>query len=148
MNTMPPRIAPQTAHAIASDMLEVTRQAYQSRDFDAFAACFLIPNVVQTPHATHRIETRDDLRATFDRMLENFDALGVIDMHRRITHAVFHDAETIEAHFESRHVLQGPQFGADVRSKGFLRLVDGRWRIAEHVYITNSAPLIRALTPE
>lgn len=122
--------------------------AYQSRDFDTFASCFVIPNVIKTPLATCTIDTRDDLRATFQRVLDSYDALGVIDQHRQITHAVFHDVETIEAHFVSRLVLDGPRFGADVESRGVLRLTNGRWQIAEHVYVTSSAPLTRALTPE
>ncbi|MEM1375335.1 MAG: hypothetical protein AAGF78_13240 [Pseudomonadota bacterium] len=136
---------PKTAYEVCTDMLERTRVAYVKRDFSAFRACFLLPNLVHANDEVVTLATDADLRQIFEGMIQNFDTLGVIDMHRTVTKSRYIDENTIEGSFISRHVLEGPSFGAETLARGFMRRVGDEWFISDHFYETDSAPLTRII---
>ena len=136
------------AQAVARELLEVTREAYMARDFEAFAKHVQLPNLIETSNGETTMIDHAALVRIFDEMCATFDALGVVDLHRRSTSASFLDAHTIETHFVTRHVLANAKFGAEVVGVGILRFSGERWLVAEHHYSTPSAPILRALAPK
>ena len=136
------------AQAVARELLEVTRKAYMARDFEAFAKHVQLPNLIETSNGETTMIDHATLVSIFDEMCATFDALGVVDLHRRSTSASFVDAHTIETHYVTRHVLSDATFGAEVTGVGIIRFNGDRWLVAEHHYTTPSAPVLRALAPK
>ena len=119
-----------------------------ARDFEAFAKHIQLPNIVETSNGEVTTIDRDGLQRIFTEMCAAFDALGVVDLHRRSLSATFRAPDVIETHFVTRHVHENGKFGAEVVGIGIIRFDGERWLVAEHHYSTPSAPILRALSPK
>lgn len=136
------------AEDVVREMLEVTRAAYMARDLESFARHIQLPNLIETSNGESTMIDAEALKQIFQEMCAAFDALGVVDLHRRSTEARYVDEKTIEASVVTRHVLADAKFGAEIIGSGVLRFNGERWLVAEHHYSTPSAPILRALAPK
>ena len=101
-------VFPSDPCAVAETLLARTGEAYMTGDFDAFAACFALPQWIETFDGRRQIANRADLKALFDGVRTSFCRKGVTDLVRRCVAARWHDANTIEATHETR-LLAGAQ---------------------------------------
>lgn len=138
------------AHAadIVKEILERTRGAYQSEDFEAFRDCFDLPILVETLNGAARIRTEDELHDRFSGMCSAYRALGVIDLYRKIVNAAFHDPHEIRATFLTRQILPGHVFGEDLVGHGIFRLTAAGWRVVRCHSATSSQPFSRIILGE
>ena len=94
--------------AVSEYLLARTGEAYMTGDFDGFAACFALPQWIETFKGRRLITSPDELQLFFNEMRSQFCRLGVTDMVRRCVVAEFRDPYTIEATHETR-LLAGAQ---------------------------------------
>lgn len=88
--------------AVSEYLLARTGEAYMSGDFDSFAACFALPQGIETFKGRNLIANPEELLAFFNAMRAQFCRLGVTDLVRRCVAAAFRDPDTIEATHETR----------------------------------------------
>lgn len=131
---------------ISQYALEITRHAYWTRDKALFTSRFMLPQTIGSFQGDVLLETQADLEALFDRTCSYFDSNGIIDLDRRVIAATFIAEDLVQSTFVSRHVLKGPVFAPEIVAHGTLRLSEGRWKIDESRYATDSIPLSQALT--
>ena len=137
---------PQAARTVAEDLLARTGQALVSGDFDAFAACFLLPNEIELFDGTNRVETIEDQRAIFDSVRAFHARQGVTQMVRRCVEADFLDADTIATTHVASLLRGNELLQPTYPVYSIVRRVDGVWKIAHGKYaIANSPELDRAL---
>lgn len=132
--------------AVAEHMLEVTRQAYMDRDFEAYRIRFIFPQVVGTFTGDEIIETESNLRVVFDNFCALLDNQGIVDLHRRTLSAEFETADKIQANYVSQYLRPDLSLTDEVYGLATLRLVDGLWRIAGSRYATEANAITRALS--
>ena len=135
------------AFLISEELLERTGKALLSRDFDAFHLNFTMPTLVETFEGRRIIDTVEKLRDAFDGACDHYGAHRATDLVRNVLAAEFQDDVTIRSTHECR-VLAG-----DVLSQApfavYSQIVvqDGRWKVAESIYVVDNAPLFtRALS--
>jgi hypothetical protein len=126
--------------ALAEQFLRRTGAALDSGDFDAFAACFALPQQMDTFAGRRLLETRDDLSAVFDAVRAHFARSGVTDLVRRCVHAAWIGPDEIEGMHETRllagtQLLQAP-FPVLTR----MRRIDGVWKIVASGYAISDSP--------
>ena len=134
-----------SAVSISDFLLDVTGAAYMARDFDAFSVWFHLPQIVGTFEGDRNLETRDDLRMIFDAMCAQFDAMGVLELHRETLEAQFLDPDTVQSTYRAQQVMRGHVYGPETIAHGLLGRRDGQWRILESRYATSDAAIARAL---
>ena len=123
-----------TAFQIGYDLLEKTRDSLLAEDFDTFAECFFLPHLHVTVEGVAVLETEEDLRCIFDRVVSNYRRMGVDEIIRPLVASEFIDAHHIDSTavsyiYARRKLINTPY---PVRSE--LILSDGRWQIAAANY--------------
>jgi hypothetical protein len=133
--------------AVSEYLLARTGEAYMVGDFDSFAACFALPQWIETFKGRSLIATPDELQALFNAVRSNFYRLGVTDLVRRCVAAEFRDPDTIEATHETR-LLSGarlvqpsyPCFSVIKRTEQGWLVAGGQYAIQDALEI-DTAPL-------
>lgn len=133
------RVLEQLATATGTALLEA--------DFNSFANCFMFPHFVVTQSGERDVQSIDDLRSIFDKVIGHYRLSGVDRMERYCVFGTFIDDRTIECAHESRlfkgHSLVQQPFVAQSKLK---RLGD-TWKIYSTQYsIADSLRYVRALT--
>ena len=131
---------------ISDYVLELTRRGYVERDFDLFSSRFVLPHPIGTFQGERLLETRDDIRAVFDAMCAEHDALGAIDLKRKTISARFLGDGRVQHTIETRLVLHGYSLSDEVIAHGTLRLMDHRWMIETSSYATTLDGITRAFS--
>jgi len=124
------------AVAVSDGLLVETRQAYADDDFEAFLACFHLPQIISTFDQTRRLDTPEDLRAVFDAMRRHHREIGAIDIKRRTISARFHAPDVVEATSVSSFLLSDFTQTEETAVHNWLRYVDHRWKISDSSYAT------------
>ncbi len=91
----------QPAREIACDLLDRTRLALLTGDFDSFTRCFELPQYVELIDARHYLETEAQMREVFKALVTNLRNAGVTRMERTCTAADWKTDDIIEFVYES-----------------------------------------------
>ncbi|MEQ6248775.1 hypothetical protein ABMC89_07790 [Sulfitobacter sp. HNIBRBA3233] len=136
----------ETAKDVSQRLLEITGTALLSGDFDRFMSCFHLPHCIETSDRKAVLETRDQMRAVFDRVVCDYRRKGVTDLVRVCDVAEFRGSDRIEA-THTTHMMAGnyrvqdpfPAFCVIAR-------VDGDWKLSASQYaVDNNTTVGRAL---
>ena len=116
-------------------------------DFQAFRACFQLPQVMETFSGPHRVEGEDDLQRIFCKIREYYRTEGITHMIRRCVSAEYRDEATIASTHESRLIRGGSVLARSPYPVfSILSKVNGNWLIAFSQYaIADEPDLARAL---
>lgn len=129
------------AESIAEDLLYLTGKALTEGNFDMFATCFELPQLMETVDGRRLLSRRDELRDTFEGVRQHYEDHGVIDAARTVVSAEFVDADTIG----STHVTRLMRAGGHVHRSPFpvysvIRRFDMDWRIVSSLYVILDSP--------
>lgn len=128
------------AFIICSQVLEATGSAVLHGAFEPFASHFNEPTIFETFEGRRVIETKDELRRTFEAAGAFYAGLGVTDLVRHVVAAAFSAPNTVHATIECR-VLAGTVLVLHPYSlHTVLEKVEDRWLISETIYIIEDAP--------
>lgn len=86
-----------TAKEVSEHLLRLTGDALMSRNFEAFARCFHLPQTMNTMGRRIVAETRCDLRRAFESNCDHLAGLGVTELRRECVAAIFHGENRVEA---------------------------------------------------
>ncbi len=110
-------------------------------DFDLFAACFVLPQQMETFEGCRYIKTLDDLRTVFDGVTAYFRQKNVTHLARHCIEATYRDPDTIVATHMSRVVS-----GTSLVQKPYpvmsllCRDDSGIWRVSDSMYAIEDEP--------
>lgn len=108
-----------------------------SSDFKAFAQCFSVPHVIDTPDKKAVLKTYDELRILFEKVVKEYKDSNVTNMIRYCELAEFRGPFKIEA-THCCHVMSGdqrvmePYFGFSV-----IEFIDERWQLTSTQYVAD-----------
>ncbi|WP_299045810.1 hypothetical protein [uncultured Tateyamaria sp.] len=136
-----------TAQDVSEHLLARTGDAMLSGDFDRFAGFFLLPYEVETLDGKRLIETRSDLRVTFDSVHAHLVKQQVTLMARHCVSASFRGPDEVAATHETRLISRDILVQQPYPAFSILRKQpDGNWRITHTSYvIVDSTDLNAAL---
>ena len=103
---MKKRDAAATARSIVDTTLQSTSKAILARDFDAFHACFALPLLLETPDRKLVVETVDEHRRLFERLIEGYACRAVTDIIRVCEVAEFL-SPTVIRYMHISHIMSG-----------------------------------------
>jgi len=117
-----------------------------SGDFDAFAEVFHLPQTLGTIEGTLHINTRDDLRAVFDRVHQNFVNRGVTHLLRFCEAASFRSETQMEATHVSHFMVGQLRINDPFPTFTTFEWIDNGWKITKTEYaLDRSTPEGRAM---
>lgn len=129
----------QDAMTVASALLETTGDALNSGDFDAFAACFKLPQTLSTMDGVRHLQTRDDMYRTFREVRAHYAALGLDRLDRWVEAALFDGSGVIRsAHVTHMLSATGQLLKPPFVSLSRLELHDGLWLISGNHYTVSA----------
>jgi hypothetical protein len=128
----------QTAKQIAEETLELTGKALLGNDFATFERCFHLPHSIETPDHKRVLQTREELRAVFDRVAEDYARKRVTQLVRYCEVAEFENDSRINATYLS-HMLAGDQRVSDpFPIFSVLEFIDDRWQCKASQYAVDT----------
>ena len=80
----------------------------ETGNFDQLAACFALPQEIDTFEGRRLVTTREELKETFESVRRHYQSLGATSVVRHIVQAEFEDPDTLVATHETR-VLNNDQ---------------------------------------
>ena len=123
-----------SATEISEMLLEMTGNAMLEKDFEAFARCFHLPHILETPDEKTVLKTRVALRALFDRVTHDHADRNVNNLIRICEVAEFRGPFRVEA-THITHLMSGTQRVADpFPTFSVLEYIDNRWQITSSQY--------------
>lgn len=130
---------------IAQDLLTRTGQSMEAGDFDNFAECFSLPLVIETFEDSLLLQTRSDVRRTFDAVREFRARNGVVETVRENVSAKLIGDDLVAATHVSRMLtarnqLVGPPYVAFL----MIRKIKGHWLIQFCQYAVDDLPELNA----
>ena len=129
-----------SARDVSEHLLERTGRAIMAGDFAGFAACFALPQEIDTFVGPRKIETLEELEATFKDVGRHYRSLGVTQLVRHCVDARFRDEDTVESTHETR-LLNGDILAqAPFPVFSILKRTDEGWKIASGQYAIADAP--------
>ncbi len=133
------------AHDIAEDLLDRTGRAMDNGDFEAFESCFSRPVVMDTLEEKLLLQTREDVRRTFDAVRRFRAQNGVIKALRENVSAEFVDPQTIATtHVTRMLTAQNAILGQPYIAHSLLRNVNGTWQFNFCQYAVDDLPQLNA----
>ncbi|MEM6618231.1 MAG: hypothetical protein AAF631_02900 [Pseudomonadota bacterium] len=117
------------ARDIASRLLDQTGRALVTGDFELFAPCFHLPQVLSSQLGERTLLRHEEVQEVFERVRWHYRGLQITKMQRRCMASMFVDHHTILSVHRTRLLR-----GADLVQKPFKALstitqVGGVWRI-------------------
>jgi hypothetical protein len=136
----------QTAAEVSKMLLEATRVALFSGDFDAFAACFHLPHHMASAEDEKVLKTRDDLHDVFLSVTADLARRRITNLVRVCEVAEYSSATSIKA-THMTHLMSGSQrVNSPYPSLSIIELIDGRWKVAASQYDVDKTTMVgRAL---
>ncbi len=130
-----------SAKDVSEYLLDRTGTALMTGDFDLFAACFSLPQQMETFEGRRRIETRDELKTVFDGVRSYFRQRNVTQLARHCIEATYRDPDTIVTTHMSRVVsgtslVQKPYPVMSLLCRGD----DGIWKVSDSMYAIEDEP--------
>ena len=125
---------------VSNDLLERTGAAMLEGDFETFADCFELPQEMDTFHGRNLVQTREELRAVFDAVLQYYRSMGVTEMARHCVEAEFVGPDTVQATHQSRLLAGTELVLTPYPALSVLKRKDGVWRVASCQYAISDAP--------
>ncbi len=123
-----------SARSVAEELLTRTGRGLVSGDFDAFAAYFALPLIMETFEGKNRLETPDHLRLMFDKAHQFYSRNNVKELYRNCLDAHFRDPDTIESTHESRVISHGVLIERAFPAFSVIRRFGSSWKIASCSY--------------
>ena len=123
-----------TAKDVSEHLLRITAKALMTRDFDMFAACFHLPQTMNTMGRRVVAETRFDLRRVFESNCDHHEALGVTELRRECVAAIFHGENRVEATHLSTVLADGKEVMPPYPVFSVLEKSDTGWLIMSSEY--------------
>lgn len=137
----------QDAVAICERIAEETARALLARDFESFAAAYRVPTSVDTFEGRRTLETMDELEDAFEAVCDHYEMLAVTDLVRHVVAAAFNADGSVSGAIENRVLSGALLIQAPYVIYSTYVEADGRWKIAESVYVCDDAPgFTRALS--
>ncbi len=123
-------------------LLETTRRALMESDFDASAECVQLPHFIASSRDNKVIESREDLRDTFRKVVQDYASKQVTDLVRSCDVAEYRGATRIEA-THTTHLMSGNQrIGGSFPAYSVLEFNDGRWKISSSQYAVETTKAV------
>ncbi|MEM8777056.1 MAG: hypothetical protein AAGF53_18655 [Pseudomonadota bacterium] len=136
-----------SALRVVEELATATGTALLEDDFPSFARRFLFPHFVVTQSGDRQVNSLDELRITFDQVIDHYRLSGVDRMERYCVYGRFSDIETIECAHETRLFQQDKLVQQPFIAQSVLKLQSGEWKIYSTEYmIADSLRYLRALT--
>lgn len=134
-----------TASEIAEDLLARTGDAMDRGDFDSFERCFSRPVIMETLDEKLLLQTREDMRRTFDAVRKFRRENGVIKALRENISAEFIDENTITTTHVSRMMgSDNTAFGQPYVAHSLARRSGDTWLIHFCQYAAVGIPQLNA----
>lgn len=136
-----------TAQDISEMLLEKTGAALLGNDFDAFAPCFHVPHVIETPDQKTVIKTKAALQAMFARVVRDYSNRNVTDLIRICEVAEFRGPFRVEA-THITHMMSGNLRVQDpFPAFSVIEYIEERWQITSSQYaVDRNTTVGRALS--
>ncbi|MEM8655437.1 MAG: hypothetical protein AAGF36_11885 [Pseudomonadota bacterium] len=136
-----------SAADISDHLLTQTGDALMSDDFDGFASRFCLPYTLETLEGQRILETRADMKTTFDAVRAHLVKHQVTLMARHCVSASFRSPDEVAATHETRLISRNILVQDPYPAFSLLnRQADGKWKITYTSYvIIDSADLNSAL---
>ncbi|WP_184563279.1 hypothetical protein [Sulfitobacter undariae] len=127
-----------TAKEISEEILEITGKALLSNDFDSFEPCFRIPHFISSSEDKATINTREEMRAMFGKLVEYYTLNRVTELVRIIEVSEYRTPTRIEA-THITHVMSGNQrLGDSFPCYSILEFIDGHWQVINSQYAVDA----------
>lgn len=123
-----------TAKEVSEHLLHITAKALMTQDFEMFAACFHLPQTMNTMGRRIVAETRFDLRRSFESNCRHLESIGVTELRRECVAAVFHGENRVEATHLSSLIADGKDLVPPYPVFSVLERIDGNWIIMSSEY--------------
>lgn len=123
-----------TAKEISELLLERTAAALMADDFDAFAKWFHVPHFVSTADETKVLETLDDARIMFNRVVHDYRRKRITQLVRICEVAEYRSETRIEATHISHMMAGNERISDPVPVFSVLQFIDGSWKISSSQY--------------
>ncbi|MFK7744784.1 MAG: hypothetical protein AB8B47_07010 [Roseobacter sp.] len=124
----------EAARKVSRELLEITGEALKNNDFEAFFACMLLPQKIETYDGHRMLHTKADAQEIFSAVRAYLKRSGITEMVRHCVTAAFRDADTIEAVHETRMVNGNVMTQAPFPVFSVLKYNGTRWQIARSSY--------------
>lgn len=123
-----------TAKEISLSLLAKTEKALLSNDFDSFVGCFHLPHSIGSAERRITLETRDDMRSIFDRVVEDYRSRRITALVRIIVECAFNSETQFTSSYVT-HMMAGDLRVADpFPCYSIVDLIDGHWLITFSEY--------------
>ena len=133
------------AEELVRQFLDKTGTSILNGDFATYAACFHLPQRVETFDGRKLLETESDLKAMHQSVHEWLVNMGATDLARDLLVAEFRGDDLIVGAYETR-IMRGTELLADpYPNYGTLARIDGVWKIVDGTYATNIPDLLSSL---
>ncbi len=116
-----------TAKQVADDLLDRSGRALSTGDFDLFAGCFQLPNVMTTQQKTVIVEDRDHLKRLFDGMRTKLRDSGVTELARYVEAAEFRSPTQMTSTHITQAIAGGVVWGSPYPVFSIVEFIDGKW---------------------
>ena len=135
-----------TARSIIETMLRRTSNAILANDFEAMNDCFALPLLLETPDTKLIVETEDEHRRLFQRLVEGYACKGVTDIIRVCEVAEFLTPTVIRS-LHISHIMSGDRRVDDpMPTLATTEWIGEEWRITTAQYAASKhVPVGRAM---
>lgn len=135
------------AKAVSEDLLRRTGAAILSGDREGFADCFLLPQTIETPEGSAKLQTRCDVVSIFENVRRYLRERNVTMMERHCVSATWLADDLVEAAHVSRYLSGASLVQEPFLAISLLKRTEKGWMIADTKYdVTDSPDHMRALT--
>lgn len=125
------------AEVLLASYLNAVAISVLSDRFDNYVAHVQLPFRLVTNAAQLQVETLEDLQDGFDDYVSSLRDMGVSEMKRDVTHAIFECPDTIGGVFQTRLLDGAKAVIPAFFSKIWLKRIDGQWRGTKIVNTTH-----------
>ena len=135
-----------SAMSVVEELVTATGRALLENDFQNFSRRFMFPHFVVTQSGDREVRSVDELRITFDAVIDHYRLSGVDRMERYCVFGNFIDNTTIECAHESRLFHSDTPVQQPFIAQSILKRHCGEWKIYSTEYlISDSLRYLRAL---
>lgn len=122
------------AVAIINEMLEQTREAAFTRNFDLFMQWCALPHTITTFETLRTVRTVEEMEAVFEAQCDNFAAMQVTDMVRECKAAKFGSPDRIFSMHVTNLMAGDRRLLAPYPAFMVMDLVENGWRVSKSDY--------------
>lgn len=134
------------ANMIHEHLTQISGQAILTGNFDLFESCFHLPHDITTSAGTHRVESREEFRAIFNKLGKGIRDRGITRYDRVSTSAKFVSDTEISATHDSFAYGADGELIDQTTAYAKIEFINRRWGVSAAEYTVSMIHIISELT--